>query len=107
VAHEEQAVSLWSLVTRKVRRTVHVPGGAVNAVTFSPDGCELALVVQDGTVQLWNAATGEQTAHLAGHRGAVETVAFAPDGRSLASGSYDTTVRLWRSATVGDHIEAE
>ena len=66
--------------------------GAVNSVTFSPDGAKLATVSADLTPRLWDARTGACTHELTGHTVAVFGVAFSPDGRVLATTSYDEKI---------------
>ena len=73
--------------------------GSVNAVTFSPDGKQLASGSWDHTIRLWDAATGAMLQTLEGHSGYISAVAFSPDGKQLASGSDDETIRLWDAAT--------
>ena len=73
--------------------------GAVNSVSFSPDGTTLASGSLDGTVKLWNASTRDHIATLQGHRKSVWSVAFSPDGTTLASGSLDGKVKLWNVST--------
>jgi WD40 repeat protein len=83
--------------------------GAVNTLSFSPDGKLLASggaftpdFKSDNTVRLWSVVTGEQLFVLEGHTDWVTDVAFNPAGTVLASVGGDT-VRLWDVAT-GDEL---
>ncbi len=68
------------------------------ALTFSPDGRELAVGSQQGTIALWSLARpGGSHLHvrLPGHRGWVTSLAYEPDGRRLACTSSDPIVEVW------------
>jgi WD40 repeat protein len=85
----------------------------VNALTFSPDGRQLAVSVtaanQDYAILLLDADTGTLLHRLTGHLCYVGCLAFSPDGNRLASGSEDWTVKIWdlnvgrATLTLGGH----
>lgn len=67
----------------------------LTALAWSPDGRQLALGAQDGTVRVWDAATGKGLLVLRSHQGQVNAVAWSLNGRRLASGGNDSKVRIW------------
>jgi WD40 repeat protein len=69
--------------------------GAVQTVTFSPDGKRVVTGSSDGTARIWDAATGQPLAVLIGHDGSVRAAAFSPDGRRIVTASEDKTARIW------------
>ena len=88
------AVRLWTtgaLPRALPRLTGH--GGTVNAVTFSPDGTEVAATDGDA-VDLWNIATGRLTSRITPGLGQLYAARFDPTGRLLALGG-DSGVRIW------------
>src|SRR5436190_6129089 len=70
----------------------------VGALSFSPDGKQLAAGCADSLVHLLETEAGREVAALAGHADTVAAVSFAPDGKMLATGSYDHTARIWEIA---------
>ncbi len=73
----------------------------IRALTFSPDGQQLASCGDDYIIRLWsvaallNPALDPQPIELAGHTDWVRTVCFSPDGKRLVSGSEDKTIVVW------------
>ncbi|MDY6784445.1 MAG: NB-ARC domain-containing protein [Cyanobacteriota bacterium] len=69
--------------------------GSVVAVTFSPDGTQLATCDVKGTIYLWNVRDGKKLLAFKGHEDWIFDLAFSPQGHLLASGSLDRTIKLW------------
>ena len=65
------------------------------ALTFAPDGNNLAVGYENGDIALWDMKTQQQIAVLDTPASAPWTLAFSPDGQMLASGGYkDPTISL-------------
>ncbi len=63
-------------------------------VCFSPDGQQIVMAEDDGTVQFWD-LSGQLRFRWKGHQGSVRSVSFSPDGQLIATGGEDGTARLW------------
>lgn len=92
--------NLWSVTNEDGKEVIKNPlknerNGRPTALTFSPDGTQLACGSEDSTIKLWSALTGELIATFTGHHGFVDTLAFSPDGNMLASGGTDGTIQFW------------
>jgi Tol biopolymer transport system component len=79
--------------------------GPVWSATFSPDGSELAMAIDDGTVKVWDARGEKVRVTISAHHGPVWSVCFSPDGKRLATASDDGQVKLWDAAT-GKELKA-
>lgn len=86
------SVRLWPLdEADSVRLLTHQ--GAVNDVTFSPNGALLATAAADG-VWLWDVTSTAVITRLA-HTEAITAVAFHPDGVRLAAGTPQGELLMW------------
>lgn len=94
-AADDGALILWNTNTGEAIRRFEGHTGAVNSVSFSPDGQLFISGSADHTVMLWDVTTGDVIRRFEGHTGAVNSVAFSPEGQTFVSGSADTTIILW------------
>jgi len=68
--------------------------GEVTALSWSPDGTQLASSSRDHTVRLWS-TSGHSTLVYKGHTAAVQAVAWNAQGTPLASGGRDNQALIW------------
>jgi hypothetical protein len=61
----------------------------VNAITFAPNGDQLASASNDRTVRLWDTTTGQQIQQFHGHSQYVSAVAFSPNDKLVVLASAD------------------
>jgi WD40 repeat protein/class 3 adenylate cyclase len=84
------------------RLSVEVPGGAISAIEFSPDGRRIAtssggpFAHADGVpkVALWDRGTGQRRLTLRGTERLIWSLAFSPDGTRLALGGASPQVQV-------------
>jgi serine/threonine protein kinase/WD40 repeat protein len=120
-------VKMWNTATGKelwsVQADVFIPGSEPRMV-FSPDGTQVASVVNVGTlmapkcvVKIWDAQRGKEIRTLAAKNNFLSPIAFSPDGKYLAVpvqlGSLSigmswttlpTDVTIWEIATEKLHL---
>jgi WD40 repeat protein len=88
------ARALWSRLRDDPERFFAGFDSAADAVSFSPDGRELAVGLQNATLQLVDVVT-RTTRTIRGSEDNVTTVAYSSDGRLLASGNMSGRIALW------------
>ncbi len=75
----------------------------VNALTWSPDGTQVASAAMDRSVNVWNATSGVDLLTYRGHSRVVWNVLWSYDGSCIASADEVQAVRLWDART-GDTL---
>lgn len=74
--------------------------GPIFAVTFSPNGQQLAAATGNGEIRLWQVADRQPiNTYRTQQNRPVYAIAYSPDGRSLAISSGDHAVRVWDAHT--------
>lgn len=92
-------VKVWDATTGEEVFTKVIPGSAVLAVCFSPDGRKLAFGTKDHTVQLVDAETGQELLKPIAHASSPQAVVFTHDGKRIVSGTKDGRIRFWDAKT--------
>ncbi|MFT3683662.1 MAG: serine/threonine-protein kinase [Phycisphaerales bacterium] len=91
------AVRVWSLPGLALETTIKC-GGSPLAITFSPDGRQIAVGFTDGTAGVWSRAGGPRVRKIEHSDTPVSAVLFSRDGRSLFCGGSDRRVDAWSLA---------
>ncbi|MCF6211585.1 MAG: TIR domain-containing protein [Gammaproteobacteria bacterium] len=90
----DRSARLWDVATMKEVARLEHDGGALESVTFSPDGKYLASTGQDDTARLWALPDGDEVFHVR-HQDRVITAVFSADSAYLVTGSQDGSARVW------------
>jgi WD40 repeat protein/tRNA A-37 threonylcarbamoyl transferase component Bud32 len=100
LATVEQSSSDLRLWTADGRRGPVVPGeaGSVHALSFSGDGAQLAVAMDDHGIRLWSVGASEPRVSLRGHTERIRSLAWSPDGTRLISGGDEKSIRMWDAA---------
>jgi WD40 repeat protein/DNA-binding SARP family transcriptional activator len=80
-----------AIAASRVARTIRTKA---NAVSFSPDGSELATVSASQAV-MWDPESGKRLRALNGTGALLEDVTFSPDGALAAAGGDDGSAIVW------------
>nr|WP_286186800.1 hypothetical protein [Geitlerinema sp. P-1104] len=71
---------------------------------MTPDGTQLALSLDNGTVSLWDVPTGQERQSFEPYSRQTSTVAFNQNQATLASASLDGTLKIWNVDTLEELI---
>jgi WD40 repeat protein len=94
---KNNALYLWELSTRQLRKQIPLSDGGAGPVAFSADGKLFAAATgePDRRIRLFDRASGTEAGTFQGFRSTVRSLAFAPDGTRLISGMDDATALVW------------
>ncbi|HET7597578.1 MAG TPA: c-type cytochrome [Burkholderiales bacterium] len=84
----------WSLTRNVATQVLRFHDGAVNAVTYLPDG-RIATAGADARIAIWTPGKTSPDKVLDGDTAPIVDLDVSRDGNWLASASWDRTVRLW------------
>ncbi|HID09582.1 TPA: WD40 repeat domain-containing protein, partial [Candidatus Micrarchaeota archaeon] len=73
------------------------PAGAVDSLSFSPNGGRYLIAASGGRVWIWEVGEGEAKLlrQFLAHTKPISEVDFSPEGDRFLTASWDETVRVW------------
>jgi transcription initiation factor TFIID subunit 5 len=77
----------------------------LTCIACSPDGKEIAVGAEDGSVSVWDISSAKRRLLLRKHAGAVWSVAYSRDATVLVSASEDCSLAIWDASTAGASSE--
>jgi len=92
-------VRRWDTATGQALPALDAPQRAVLSLAARPDGRQVAMSLEDGSVWCWDLESGQPPRSVTAHTKAVTAIAYAPDGAFLASGGADGVVKVTHSDT--------
>lgn len=107
----DKIITIRSLSSGKVLRTLSGHSGSVYTVAVTPDGQTVVSGSSDNTIKVWDLRTALIQSRalsdglictLSGHSAEVTCVAISLDGKVLVSGSNDTTIQVWQLPVGGE-----
>jgi len=100
-AESDLGIRLWDLATGQDLGRLQ-DERKIRTLRFSPNGEQLAVGSEAGTVVVWDLATG-QGRSIRTHERPVTALLFSPDGHVLITGSSDGVIKRWNIGT-GEEI---
>lgn len=99
VAHRFE-IFVWDVESGEELERLTGHTGAIQWLTYSPDGQYLASGGEDRQVRIWDMKTGKPRTILAGHESEVIAGAFAPDRKSLVTCELRSRyLKVWHLST--------
>lgn len=97
--NSDGSVSIISVESRKILRTIPVHSDKPRYIIFSPDSRLISTVSNDETATIIDAHSGQIIHKLVGHTSRLFMSKFSPNSRQLVTTSFDGTVRQWDAIT--------
>lgn len=97
--NSDGSVSIISVESRKILRTIPVHSDKPRYIIFSPDSRLISTVSNDETATIIDAHSGRIIHTLVGHTSRLFMSKFSPNSQQLVTTSFDGTVRQWDTIT--------
>ncbi|KAL2833242.1 transcriptional regulator of RNA polII, SAGA, subunit-domain-containing protein [Aspergillus cavernicola] len=108
IGGEDSTVQICDIsgATLTSKRDITVSRNAVSALTFSPDGSNLAVGDSRGRVLVYKVADGSLvTDRWTAHTSRITSIAWNNNSTHVASGALDTNIFVWSLTTPGDWLQ--
>jgi WD40 repeat protein len=89
----QDGVKIWNRISGRLLQTVSERISW--SVAFSPNGTQLAVGNDDGTVDIFDAKGSQKLQTLTAHTSYIKALTYSPDSKKLASASRDGMARIW------------
>jgi WD40 repeat protein len=93
IASQSESAGIFINDTQTGERLYTLPGA--NALSFSPDGVQLATGGIDGQVNLWDYINNRLIRSFA-HGASITSLAYSPNGSLIAVGGQDERISVWQ-----------
>jgi WD40 repeat protein len=94
-ASNDKTVKIWDYEKNQNLRTFAAQGGAIYALTFTPDGNFIITSGGDKTVRVYKQDDGTQIRQYNGPTDAIYSTALSPNGQQLAAAGLDRKIFLY------------
>lgn len=92
-------ILIWNVAAGTPGAPLTGNAGAVNQLSWSPNGAQIAAAYANNTVLIWDVATGTPVLTLTDYSAGVNTIAWSPDGTRFVTGSSDGQVFIREAAS--------
>lgn len=92
---QDHRVRCFDVESGRLINVIRVARSTITAISFRPDGQELALGTSKGMIYLHQMKTGKERLRLINDESVVRQLQYLPDGKRVFSVGSDGVVRLW------------
>src|SRR5205085_8144 len=87
-------------VWKPLQLSFEPPANHTMRIAFSPDGKNIVLALNDGSISLWNLADGRKLRTIHPNTSAIVALAFSHNGSFFAAANDARTVTLYDATTL-------